>query len=89
MKTNKNAYKIRLGIFVTLGLLILFVIIFFIGTNQNLFSSKFKISSNFKNVSGLQVGGQVRFSGIAVGTIENINIVNDSTVNVIAIIDQT
>ena len=88
MKTNKNAYKIRLGIFVTLGLLILFIIIFFIGTNQNLFSSKFKISSNFKNVSGLQVGGQVRFSGIAVGTIENINIVNDSIVNVIAIIDQ-
>ena len=87
MKTNKNAYKIRLGIFVSLGILILFVIIFFIGTNQNLFSSKFKISTNFGNVSGMQVGGQVRFSGIAVGTIENIQIINDSTVNVIASID--
>lgn len=87
MTTNKNAYKIRLGIFVSLGLLILFIIIFFIGTNQNLFSSKFKISTNFGNVSGLQVGGQVRFSGISVGTIENIQIINDSTVNVIASID--
>lgn len=88
MKTNKNAYKIRLGIFVSLGILILVVIIFFIGTNQNLFSSKFKINTNFSNVSGLQVGGQVRFSGISVGTIENIEIINDSTVNVIAIIDE-
>lgn len=87
MKTNKNAYKIRLGIFVSLGILILFIIIFFIGSNQNLFSSKFKINTTFSNVSGLQIGGQVRFSGIAVGTIENIEIINDSTVKVIAIID--
>ncbi|WP_308992323.1 MlaD family protein [Mariniflexile litorale] len=88
MKPNKNAYKIKLGIFVSLGLLILFVIIFFIGSNQNLFSSKFKISTNFRNVSGLQVGGQVRFSGIAVGTIESISIINDSTVNVVAMMDK-
>lgn len=88
MKTNKNAYKIKLGIFVTLGLLILFIIIFFIGSNQNLFSSKFKINTNFRNVSGLQVGGQVRFSGIAVGTIESISITNDSTVNVVAMMDK-
>lgn len=84
---NSNSYKIRLGIFVTLGILILFIIIFLIGSNQNLFSPKFKINANFKNVSGLQVGGQVRFSGIAVGTIENIEIINDSTVTVVAIID--
>lgn len=87
MKTTNNAYKIKLGIFVTLGLLILFIIIFFIGKNQNLFSSKFKVNTNFKNVSGLQVGGQVRFSGISVGTIENISIVNDTTVNVIAVLN--
>lgn len=88
MKNNNNAYKIKLGIFVSLGLLILFIIIFFIGSNQNLFSSKFKITTNFHNVSGLQVGGQVRFSGIAVGTIESISIINDSTVNVVAVMDK-
>lgn len=87
MKTVNNTYKIKLGIFVTLGLLILFFIIFFIGNNQNLFSSKFKVNANFRNVSGLQVGGQVRFSGISVGTIENIAIVNDTTVNVTAVLN--
>ncbi|CAH8283202.1 phospholipid/cholesterol/gamma-HCH transport system substrate-binding protein [Mariniflexile fucanivorans] len=88
MKTNKNAYKVKLGIFVSIGILILFIIIFFIGSNQNLFSSKFKINTNFRNVSGLQVGGQVRFSGIAVGTIESVSIINDSTVNVVAMMDK-
>ncbi|WP_445733028.1 MlaD family protein [Mariniflexile sp.] len=88
MKTDNNSYKIKLGIFVTLGILILFIIIFFIGNNQNLFSTKFKVYTNFRNVSGLQVGGQVRFSGISVGTIENIQIVNDSTVNVMVMINK-
>ncbi|WP_372752504.1 MlaD family protein [Mariniflexile sp.] len=88
MKTNKNAYKIKLGIFVSIGILILFIIIFFVGSNQNLFSSKFKINTNFRNVSGLQVGGQVRFSGIAVGTIESVSIVNDTTVNVVALMNK-
>lgn len=87
MKTTTNNYKIKLGIFVSLGIAILFLIIFFIGSNQNLFTSKFKIYTNFRNVSGLQIGGQVRFSGISVGTIENIVIINDSTVNVEAMMD--
>ncbi|AWG22443.1 hypothetical protein FFWV33_13375 [Flavobacterium faecale] len=87
MQTANNSYKVKLGIFVSLGILILLVIIFFIGTNQNLFSSKFTLNSNFRNVSGLQVGGQVRFLGIAVGTVEQIDIVNDSTVNVAVVMD--
>lgn len=88
MTTSSNTYKIKLGIFVSLGILILFLIIFFIGTNQNLFGSKFRVKTNFRNVSGLQIGSQVRFSGIAVGTIENIVIINDSTVSVEAVMDQ-
>lgn len=87
MKTVTDTYKIKLGIFVTIGILILFTIIFFIGSHQNLFSSKFKVYTNFRNVGGLQIGGQVRFSGIAVGTIENIAIINDSTVNVTAMLN--
>lgn len=87
METTNKSYKIKLGVFVTLGILILFIILFFIGSNQNLFSSKFKINTNFRNVSGLNIGGQVRFSGIAVGVIENIEITNDSTVNVVALMD--
>ncbi|MCG9792611.1 MlaD family protein [Flavobacterium algicola] len=87
MQTTNSKYKVKLGIFVSIGILILLVIIFFIGNNQNLFTSKFTINSNFRNVSGLQVGGQVRFLGIAVGTVESVAIINDSTVNVAFVMD--
>ena len=42
----------------------------------------FKLTTTFYNVSGLQVGNNIRFSGINVGTVDNISIVNDSTVKV-------
>ena len=61
----------------------LFIIaVFFIGKQQNMFDPVFKLSSNFYNVSGLQVGNNVRFSGINVGVVDKINIINDSTLHV-------
>ncbi|MES2592120.1 MAG: MlaD family protein [Bacteroidota bacterium] len=86
MKKNSNN-KIRLGVFVTLGIALFIVGIYFIGNRQHLFSSTFRISGIFKDVNGLQVGNNVRFAGINVGTIENIEIVSDTTVRVDMIID--
>jgi phospholipid/cholesterol/gamma-HCH transport system substrate-binding protein len=61
----------------------LFVIsIFIIGKQKNLFNPTIKLTSYFFNVSGLQVGNTIRFSGIDVGTVDNISIINDSTVKV-------
>jgi phospholipid/cholesterol/gamma-HCH transport system substrate-binding protein len=63
--------------------LALFVLaIFIIGKQKNLFNPVYKLTSTFYNVSGLQVGNNIRFSGINVGTVENITIINDSTVKV-------
>lgn len=75
-------YKIRLGLFVTAGILLFFLAIFVIGKQKNLFDPVFAVKANFQNVSGLQVGNAVRFSGINVGTVDMISIVNDSTVQV-------
>jgi phospholipid/cholesterol/gamma-HCH transport system substrate-binding protein len=47
-----------------------------------LFNPVFKITTHFYNVSGLQVGNNIRFSGINVGVVDNIVIINDSTVRV-------
>lgn len=47
-----------------------------------MFNPVYKLSTDFYNVSGLQVGNNVRFSGIDVGTVDNIRIINDSTVRV-------
>jgi phospholipid/cholesterol/gamma-HCH transport system substrate-binding protein len=65
----------------------LFVIaIFLIGRQKNMFIRVYRLATTFYNVSGLQVGNNVRFSGINVGTVDNIQIINDSTVQVDMII---
>ena len=82
METYTQKFKVRLGLFVAGGLTLFVLAIFLIGKQKNLFNPVFKLSATFYNVSGLQVGNNIRFSGINVGTVNNINIINDSTVSV-------
>jgi phospholipid/cholesterol/gamma-HCH transport system substrate-binding protein len=75
-------FKARLGMFIAGGLALFVIAIFIIGKQQNLFNPVFKVTANFYNVSGLQVGNNIRFSGINVGIVDNIFIINDSTVQI-------
>lgn len=85
---NKRAAKnIKLGVFVSIGILIFIGVVYFVGSNQSLFGATTRVSTIFNNVSGLQVGNNVRFSGINVGTVERIDLVSDSTVRVTILID--
>src|ERR1035437_4994689 len=85
-KTTGN--KIRLGIFVSIGMTLFIVGIYFIGQKQQLFNHTFLVSGIFKDISGLQVGNNVRFSGINVGIIGDIQQISDSTVKVDMLIDE-
>jgi phospholipid/cholesterol/gamma-HCH transport system substrate-binding protein len=87
MAQNSN-YKWKLGMFVILGLALFIITIYFIGSNKNLFGSTFKLKSQFKNVSGLKEGNNVRFSGINVGTVKDIEFISDSAVVVNFIIKE-
>lgn len=89
MDTQSQKFKVRLGLFIAGGLLLFFVAIFIIGKQKNLFNPVFTISTTFSNVSGLEVGSNIRFSGINVGTVDNIKIINDSTVLVDMIIQKS
>jgi phospholipid/cholesterol/gamma-HCH transport system substrate-binding protein len=82
MENHTPPFKARLGIFIVVGIAIFVVTIFIIGKQQHLFNPVFKITTNFKNISGLQAGNTIRFSGIEVGIVDNIKIINDSTVQV-------
>ncbi|WP_420577722.1 MlaD family protein [Ekhidna sp.] len=77
---EQNFKNIRLGLFVIIGTLFLVMALYFIGNNQNLFGSRFTVHAVFKNVSGLQKGNNVRFSGINVGTVRDIEMINDTSV---------
>jgi phospholipid/cholesterol/gamma-HCH transport system substrate-binding protein len=81
--------RIRLGIFVSIGFVLLIVAIYFVGQRQQLFSSTFRVSGIFKDINGLQVGNDVRFSGINVGIVEGIIQITDTTVQVDMLIEQS
>ena len=87
MKKN-TSNKIKLGIFTSLGIAVLILGIYFIGERQQLFRSTFRLSGVFKDVGGLQAGSNVRLSGVNVGTVENIDIVSDTSVKVAILIDE-
>jgi phospholipid/cholesterol/gamma-HCH transport system substrate-binding protein len=82
MDTHTQKFKIRLGLFIAGGLALFVIAIFIIGKQKNLFNPVFKLTTTFGNVSGLQIGSNIRFSGINVGTVDNITIINDSMVRV-------
>lgn len=79
---KETTNRAKLGLFIVTGIILFMAAIYFIGAKQQLFNSTFRVSTQFSDVSGLQVGNNVRFAGITVGTIENIEIVNDTTVKV-------
>ena len=82
METHTQKFKFRLGLFVAGGFALFILAVFIIGKQKQLFNPVFKLTSTFHNVSGLKIGNNVRFSGIIVGTVDNITIINDSTVRV-------
>lgn len=80
---------IRLGAFISLGIAVLILGIYFIGERQQLFRKTFRVSGVFRDVAGLQEGNNVRFSGINVGTVDNIAIVSDTSVKVEILISES
>src|ERR1043165_3939657 len=82
MESHSPKFKVRLGLFITGALVLFLAAIFVIGKQKNLFNPVFKLTTTFYSISGLQVGNNIRFSGINVGTVDNIKIINDSTVRV-------
>ena len=85
---SSTSRNIRLGIFVTVGSLLFMLAAYLIGNDQSLFQDTIRLKTSFRNVNGLQVGNNVRFSGIHVGTVKNIEMVNDTTVVVEMVLER-
>ena len=64
----------RLGIFIVATLTILGAAVFLIGNNQMRFHSTFHVRADFRNVSGLVNGADVRVGGVHMGTVRRINL---------------
>lgn len=86
---NRSAQNLKLGIFTMVGMLIFVAAVYLIGNKQNLFGENSRVTSVFKNVNGLQTGNNVRYAGVNVGTVKGINIVNDTSIAVDMLIDES
>ena len=84
---KSNSQKIQLGIFVIIGTLVFLAAIYFIGNKQNMFGNTSHLKAVFVNVNGLQPGNNVRYAGIDIGTVKEIEMMNDTTISVHMIID--
>jgi phospholipid/cholesterol/gamma-HCH transport system substrate-binding protein len=85
---SNTAQNFRLGIFVFAGVFIFILAVYLLGNRQNLFGENVRISSVFKDVNGLQMGNNVRFAGVNVGTVRGITIMSDTAINVDMLISQ-
>lgn len=79
---KRTVNTVKLGLFITIGVALFILGVYLIGSQENMFGANFHVSSIFNNVNGLQPGNNVRYSGINVGTVEKIDLLNDSTVRV-------
>ena len=73
--------KWKLGMFVTIGLVLFAGTIYFVGKQKNLFGSTFHLTAKFKSAGGLKEGNNVRFFGINIGTVNSVKL-TDSFVTV-------
>lgn len=74
--------QIKLGVFIIIALGLMAASVYFIGQRQQMFNKTFHLRAIFKDIGGLQIGNNVRFAGINVGVIENIQLITDTTVQV-------
>lgn len=79
---STTALRWKLGLFVTGGVILLVLGLFYVGKQKNLFDASFQLNAVFKNVSGLTTGNNVRFGGINIGTVERIGLITDTSVMV-------
>jgi phospholipid/cholesterol/gamma-HCH transport system substrate-binding protein len=81
--------KIKLGLFVIIGTVVFLLALFFVGDKQNMFGNTSILKATFQNINGLQTGNNVRYAGLDIGSVKNIQMVNDSTINVEMIIENS
>ncbi|MCP9200162.1 MlaD family protein [Gramella sp. GC03-9] len=85
---KSTSQKIKLGVFVSLGSILLIAALYFIGNRQHLFTRNMAVFAEFENVNGLQIGNNVRYSGINVGTVSKIEMIGDSRIIVQMMVEE-
>ena len=82
MNESPNRRAVIVGVFVLVGILFFIGGILMVGNLHETFKTKMEIGSLFEDVSGLQKGNNVWFSGVKIGTVSSLNFHGTSQVEV-------
>jgi phospholipid/cholesterol/gamma-HCH transport system substrate-binding protein len=74
MAKTKEHKTTRVGLLVSVSLILLMVILFFIGSEQKIFARKNEYEVRLENVTGLAEGNPVKMSGVTIGVIRDIKL---------------
>lgn len=86
--SKQSINNLKLGAFILTGLFALILSFYFIGKNQHIFGTKFKLRARFTNLNGLLEGNNVLYAGIQAGTVSSMSLINDTTIEVTLLIDK-
>ena len=82
MKNSPNKRAVIVGLFIFIGLILLVACVLIIGNLHDTFKKKTEIVTLFDDVSGLQVGNNIWFSGVKIGTVSSLKFYADRKVKV-------
>src|SRR2546422_322445 len=77
MATKQKENTLRVGALVTSAAVVLMVFLFFIGSEQKIFSRKNEYKVRLDTVAGLAEGNPVKISGVTVGVVKDIYLPGD------------
>jgi phospholipid/cholesterol/gamma-HCH transport system substrate-binding protein len=83
MANNSDSKKsVIVGLFTLLGIIFFVTAIFVLGGNQKRFTKTIGLRTILTNTGGLKAGNNVYFSGVKIGTIKNIKLIENSHVEI-------
>lgn len=88
MDDTQNKRAVVVGVFVFVGLLFLLGGVLMIGNIHETFKKKARLMARFDNVNGLQVGSNIWFSGVKVGTVSGIKFYGKRKVQVVLKVEE-
>ncbi len=77
MSTKRMETEVKVGFFVSLGLVLIMLAILLLGSAENFLSRKTSYFIHVSNVEGLIQGAKVVLGGVSVGTVQDIKLDND------------
>jgi phospholipid/cholesterol/gamma-HCH transport system substrate-binding protein len=83
MNESSNRRRVIVGAFILIGLLFLVGGILVVGNLHETFKKKMRVVALFEDVSGLQTGNNIWFSGVKIGTVSSLQFYGNSKVRVL------